>query len=182
MLKTINTIKTSGSRLLNLVNDILDAASMRKGKLAVKHEKVNLYKIVEDVVELTAPLVSCSNEQLRVAGSCMDIRRIVVAVVVLTAPLVSCSDEQLRAAAWGMHERLCGVCMRDSSVGCRTHCFAPYHAHQPRPWQFPPIMHAPCKTLLTSALRASPPYTQTYRLPRQGSRCPQRHHPSCSAH
>jgi len=56
VLKTISTIKTSGSRLLNLVNDILDAASMRKGKLAVKHEKVNLYKIVEDVVELTGPL------------------------------------------------------------------------------------------------------------------------------
>ena len=28
--KTINTIKTSGSRLLNLINDILDAASMKK--------------------------------------------------------------------------------------------------------------------------------------------------------
>jgi signal transduction histidine kinase len=30
VLKTITTIKTSGSRLLNLINDILDAASMRK--------------------------------------------------------------------------------------------------------------------------------------------------------
>lgn len=29
-LKTITTIKTSGARLLNLINDILDAASMRK--------------------------------------------------------------------------------------------------------------------------------------------------------
>jgi signal transduction histidine kinase len=58
VLRTISTIKTSGSRLLNLVNDILDAASMRKGKLAVKHEKVDLHKIVEDVVELTTPLVS----------------------------------------------------------------------------------------------------------------------------
>lgn len=57
VVKTISTIKTSGSRLLNLVNDILDAASMRKGKLAVKHEKVNLHKIVDDVVELTGPLV-----------------------------------------------------------------------------------------------------------------------------
>jgi hypothetical protein len=28
--KTISTIKTSGSRLLNLINDILDAASMRQ--------------------------------------------------------------------------------------------------------------------------------------------------------
>jgi hypothetical protein len=29
-LRTITTIKTSGARLLNLINDILDAASMRK--------------------------------------------------------------------------------------------------------------------------------------------------------
>ncbi len=28
--KTITTIKTSGARLLNLINDILDAASMRQ--------------------------------------------------------------------------------------------------------------------------------------------------------
>lgn len=31
VIKTIGTIKSSGARLLNLVNDILDAASMRKG-------------------------------------------------------------------------------------------------------------------------------------------------------
>jgi signal transduction histidine kinase len=60
VLKTISTIKTSGSRLLNLVNDILDAASMRKGKLAVKHDEVNLHKNVEDVVELTGLLCACS--------------------------------------------------------------------------------------------------------------------------
>ncbi|GFH12211.1 uncharacterized protein HaLaN_07851, partial [Haematococcus lacustris] len=57
-LKTITTIKTSGSRLLNLINDILDAASMRKmhGKLTIKHEKVNLCRIVDDVIELCGPL------------------------------------------------------------------------------------------------------------------------------
>jgi hypothetical protein len=141
VLKTITTIKTSGSRLLNLINDILDAASMRtvrelkqpalqlvnvvagqllfetrphhvstwhylghpglaccrpqlcleaahghrftnacclspgwntmwvlmpalshvsmqQGKLVIKHEKVNLTRLVDDVLELCQPLVS----------------------------------------------------------------------------------------------------------------------------
>lgn len=113
-LKTITTIKTSGARLLNLINDILDAASMRKvggggssvapsmlpptpncvchapgrthilvantsdvfiltiymprvlrlastmcgpqGKLTIKHEKVNLKRVVDDVIDLCQPL------------------------------------------------------------------------------------------------------------------------------
>ena len=36
----IGTIKVSGKRLLNLINDILDAAKMKQGKLVVKHDKV----------------------------------------------------------------------------------------------------------------------------------------------
>ncbi|GAX76781.1 hypothetical protein CEUSTIGMA_g4227.t1 [Chlamydomonas eustigma] len=55
-LKTVATIKTSGSRLLTLVNDILDAASMRLGKLVVKQEKVSVKRAVEDVLELCQPL------------------------------------------------------------------------------------------------------------------------------
>eukprot|EP00798_Chlamydomonas_sp_ICE-L_P011407 gene11407-12110_t len=43
--KTISTIKSSGARLLTLVNDILDAASMQRGKLAVKHERVDMAKV-----------------------------------------------------------------------------------------------------------------------------------------
>ena len=102
VLKTIGTIKASGSRLLNLINDILDAASMRKvstrysireggfhaplitleprilislmvrgqtgftahlltpcmqGKLVIKLEKVDIAKLVDDVVDLCSPLV-----------------------------------------------------------------------------------------------------------------------------
>ncbi|KAG1675574.1 hypothetical protein FOA52_014162 [Chlamydomonas sp. UWO 241] len=50
--KTVGTIKTSGARLLTLVNDILDAASMRVNKLVVKHERVNMHNLVNDVVEM----------------------------------------------------------------------------------------------------------------------------------
>ncbi|GAX76782.1 hypothetical protein CEUSTIGMA_g4228.t1 [Chlamydomonas eustigma] len=54
--KTVSTIKTSGCRLLNLINDILDAAAMKRGKLVVKLEKVDLAKLVDDVVDLCSPL------------------------------------------------------------------------------------------------------------------------------
>ncbi|KAG1671643.1 hypothetical protein FOA52_006874 [Chlamydomonas sp. UWO 241] len=54
--KVMNTIKISGGRLLNLINDILDSASVQKGSLVVKHERVNLQHLVADVLEICAPL------------------------------------------------------------------------------------------------------------------------------
>ena len=38
----MGTIHNSGCRLLNLINDILDAAALRKGTLVVQQGKVNL--------------------------------------------------------------------------------------------------------------------------------------------
>jgi len=55
--KNIATIKTSGSRLLNLINSILDAASMREKRLVIKHQKVKLKKLVSDVVMLHGTLM-----------------------------------------------------------------------------------------------------------------------------
>ncbi len=39
-MSTINTIKLSGKRLLQLINDILDAAKMKQGGIVIKHDKV----------------------------------------------------------------------------------------------------------------------------------------------
>jgi len=54
--RTLATIRNSGARLLNLINDILDAAALRKGKLVVGRNRVLLQHCVDDVIELTAPL------------------------------------------------------------------------------------------------------------------------------
>lgn len=54
--RTLATIRNSGARLLNLINDILDAAALRKGKLVVGRNRVMLQHCVDDVIELTAPL------------------------------------------------------------------------------------------------------------------------------
>ena len=40
-IKTISTVKMSGKRLLQLINDILDAAKMKQGAIVIKHERVS---------------------------------------------------------------------------------------------------------------------------------------------
>lgn len=54
--RTVATIRNSGARLLNLINDILDAAALRKGRLVVGRNRVILQHAVQDVLELTMPL------------------------------------------------------------------------------------------------------------------------------
>ena len=39
-IQTIATVKMSGKRLLQLINDILDAAKMKQGGLVIKHQQV----------------------------------------------------------------------------------------------------------------------------------------------
>jgi len=55
--RTLVTIRNSGARLLNLINDILDAAALKKGRLAIAKRKVNIKNVADDVIELTRPLV-----------------------------------------------------------------------------------------------------------------------------
>ena len=53
-IQTISTIKMSGKRLLQLINDILDAAKMKQGGLVIKHQQVGrrrggTYGVVEAI-------------------------------------------------------------------------------------------------------------------------------------
>ncbi|GAX78845.1 hypothetical protein CEUSTIGMA_g6283.t1 [Chlamydomonas eustigma] len=56
-IQTISTVKLSGKRLLQLINDILDAAKMKQGILVIKHENVDIKRLVTDVLDLSLPLV-----------------------------------------------------------------------------------------------------------------------------
>ena len=51
----VRAVRTSGSALLGLVDDVLDLARFEAGRLAVAPEPVDLETLVEDVVELMAP-------------------------------------------------------------------------------------------------------------------------------
>ena len=70
-LKTINTIKTSGARLLNLINDILDAASMRKvcvrAHMVAEGGRVSIgspCSLTSSAVTLLPILCSCTDQTL----------------------------------------------------------------------------------------------------------------------
>ncbi|KAL6760739.1 hypothetical protein V8C86DRAFT_1037595 [Haematococcus lacustris] len=52
----MQTIKNSSNHLLNIINDILDVAALKEGKLHIKHELVDLSRAIDHVVDIVAPL------------------------------------------------------------------------------------------------------------------------------
>jgi signal transduction histidine kinase/CheY-like chemotaxis protein len=56
--RNLGAIRNSGMRLLALVNDVLDAAAMKRGTLSIRARKVQISKLIDDVIELTAALLS----------------------------------------------------------------------------------------------------------------------------
>lgn len=57
VIKRLRTIRMSGQRMGNLVNDILDSSSMTNSALRLVEEDVSIPEVCEEVVELTRPLL-----------------------------------------------------------------------------------------------------------------------------
>ena len=57
MTETLKLIKGCGQRLANLVNDILDTASVRRGMFSIKRELLSLQEVSENVAGMLQPLV-----------------------------------------------------------------------------------------------------------------------------
>ncbi len=57
-MSTVSTIKLSGKRLLQLINDILDAAKMKQGGIVIKHEQVDVCALMKDVTDIAKSLVN----------------------------------------------------------------------------------------------------------------------------
>lgn len=55
--KQLFIVRTSGARLLALINDVMDAATLRQHRLVLKQERLELRQVVGDVVDLTRSLV-----------------------------------------------------------------------------------------------------------------------------
>ncbi len=56
--RQLYVIRTSGARLLSLVNDVMDASALRTGSLVLRQEKIMLRQVVDDIFDLTRSLVS----------------------------------------------------------------------------------------------------------------------------
>ena len=55
--RQIYIVRTSGARLLALINDVMDAAALRQHRLVLKQERLDLRQVVGDVSDLTRSLV-----------------------------------------------------------------------------------------------------------------------------
>jgi two-component system sensor histidine kinase BarA len=61
----VSNIQTSGQKLLNLINDILDLAKIEAGKMQVRIEEFSLHDVCEGLVNMFRPLAEKKNIDLR---------------------------------------------------------------------------------------------------------------------
>lgn len=61
----VRNIQTSGDRLLNLINDILDLAKMEAGKMKVRLEEFSIQEVCEGMLNMFRPLAEKKNIDLR---------------------------------------------------------------------------------------------------------------------
>src|SRR5205823_1435740 len=61
----VSNIQTSGQKLLNLINDILDLAKIESGKMQVHPENFNLHDVCEGLLNMFRPLAEKKNIDLR---------------------------------------------------------------------------------------------------------------------
>src|SRR5207237_4440869 len=57
--------RSSGQKLLNLINDILDLAKIEAGKMHVRVEDFNLHEVCEGLLNMFRPLAEKKNIDLR---------------------------------------------------------------------------------------------------------------------
>jgi len=61
----VRNIQTSGDRLLNLINDILDLAKIEAGKMKVRLEEFSIQEVCEGMLTMFRPLAEKKNIELR---------------------------------------------------------------------------------------------------------------------
>jgi signal transduction histidine kinase len=61
----VRNIQTSGDRLLNLINDILDLAKIEAGKMQVRLEEFSIHDVAEGLINMFRPLAEKKNIDLR---------------------------------------------------------------------------------------------------------------------
>ena len=62
----VRNIQTSGQKLLNLINDILDLAKIEAGKMHIRLEEFSLHDVCEGLVNMFRPMAEKKNIDLRI--------------------------------------------------------------------------------------------------------------------
>src|SRR5207248_4635838 len=64
-LRWVRNIQTSGEKLLNLINDILDLAKMEAGKMQLRPEDFSVHDVCEGILNMFRPLAEKKNIDMR---------------------------------------------------------------------------------------------------------------------
>jgi signal transduction histidine kinase len=56
----LRTMNKSGNQLLNVINDILDAAALKEGTLAIRHDVVDLNHVTAHVLDILSHLTKAN--------------------------------------------------------------------------------------------------------------------------
>ena len=65
-LEPLRRINAAGTHLLGLINEVLDLSKIEAGKLDLNFERVNLNRLIEDVIGTAGPLAEKNNDRLLV--------------------------------------------------------------------------------------------------------------------
>ncbi|MBF0265123.1 MAG: PAS domain-containing protein [Gammaproteobacteria bacterium] len=71
--ENVKEILTSGKHLLSLVNEILDLAKVEAGQVDIYIEKVNLYEVLSESLQMISPMIKKKNIEIRYRNSSQDI-------------------------------------------------------------------------------------------------------------
>jgi ammonium transporter, Amt family len=73
MIKDLNKVKSAGTHLLGLINDILDLSKLEAGKMEIYPERFSLDNVIEEVVSTVQPLIDKNANNLEVYTNAKDL-------------------------------------------------------------------------------------------------------------
>jgi signal transduction histidine kinase len=134
----LQVIRKNGRHLLNLINDVLDMAKIEAGKLSLIPEHFDLNEVLEEVLEITAPLAREKTLDLRLEHNPLEpfdleadrmrLRQVMINLVNNAIKFTEAGSITVNAER---HDRLVRIQVRDTGLGIPPdqleHIFQEFH-------------------------------------------------------
>ena len=125
----LNTVRTSGESLLNVINDVLDFSKIESGRFRLDNIEFNPDELFQDVIRMVAAgaqqkgleILYDSGENLPAAlmGDAGRLRQVIVNLLGNAIKFTDSGEVILRVVEWGAHERreTLHVVVTDTGIG-----------------------------------------------------------------
>jgi signal transduction histidine kinase len=120
----LKLISRNGQHLLSLINDVLDMAKITAGKMNLNVERFNLREVLEDVVNITAPLArdkalafqfeTEASPDLEIAADRIRLRQVMINLVGNAIKFTEAGSVTISTERQNGHIR---ICVRDTGIG-----------------------------------------------------------------